>query len=309
MLRRKLFRDMRQNAMQFIALISLCMLGVFLFSGIDSFALITQASNDTFFQDNHLAHFFVTLESADRHALACLRAMDGVADAQAPFTMAMDVDLPGDPKLYVPAFVGEMRINTPYILEGSALSPSDKRGCLLQEAFARERGLRVGDSITIEYQGMRYLLSIRGIVNSPEYISLSDGMTIDFSQYGYILVNAQAFSEIPLTQIIVLLEAGADADAVRAKIERTLPTASIIDRRTHLSTARVESNAQMFRDLSILFPLAAYAVAAMIVMTTLSRMVDKERLQIGTLRALGCSGTIFTSCFVASSLPRGNSSL
>lgn len=289
MLRRKLFRDMRQNAMQFIALIALCMLGVFLFSGIDSFALITQASNDTFFQDNHLAHFFVTLESADRHALACLRAMDGVADAQARFSMDMDVDLPGDPKLNVTAFDGEMRINTPYILEGSALSHTDTRGCLLQEAFARERGLRVGDSITIEYQGMRYLLSIRGIVNSPEYISLSDGMTIDFSQYGYILVNAQAFSEIPLTQITVLLEAGADADAVRAKIERTLPTASIIDRRTHLSTARVESNAQMFRDLSILFPLAAYAVAAMIVMTTLSRMVDKERLQIGTLRALGCS--------------------
>lgn len=289
MLRRKLFRDMKQNAMQFIALIALCMLGVFLFSGIDSFALITQASNDAFFQDNRLAHFFVTLESADRHALACVRAMDGVSDVQARFSMDMDVDLPGDPKLNVTAFDGEMRINAPYILEGNALSPTDRRGCLLQEAFARERSLRVGDSITIEYQGMRYPLFIRGIVNSPEYISLSDGMTIDFSQYGYILANAQAFAEIPLTQITVLLEDGADEDAVRFQIERALPTASIIDRRTHLSTARVESNAQMFRDLSILFPLAAYAVAAMIVMTTLSRMVDKERLQIGTLRALGYS--------------------
>lgn len=289
MLRRKLFRDMKQNAMQFIALIALCMLGVFLFAAIDSFGLITQASNDAFFQENHLAHFFVSLESADRTALSRVRAIDGVADAQARFSMDMDVDLPGDPKLNVTAFDGGMTINTPYILEGEALSPTDRRGCLLQEAFARERALHVGDSIVIEYQGMRYPLWIRGIVNSPEYISLSDGMTIDFSQYGYMLVNAQAFCEIPLTQITVLLKDGADENAARQAIEHALPACSIIDRRTHLSTARVESNAQMFRDLSILFPLAAYAVAAMIVMTTLSRMVDKERLQIGTLRALGCS--------------------
>ena len=289
MLRRKLFRDMKQNAMQFIALIALCMLGVFLFAAIDSFGLITQASNDAFFQENHLAHFFVSLESADRTALSRVRAIDGVADAQARFSMDMDVDLPGDPKLNVTAFDGGMAINTPYILEGEALSPTDRRGCLLQEAFARERALHVGDSIVIEYQGMRYPLWIRGIVNSPEYISLSDGMTIDFSQYGYMLVNAQAFCEIPLTQITVLLKDGADENAARQAIEHALPACSIIDRRTHLSTARVESNAQMFRDLSVLFPLAAYAVAAMIVMTTLSRMVDKERLEIGTLRALGYS--------------------
>ena len=287
MLRRKLFRDMRQNAMQFVALILLCMLGVFLFAGIDSFALITQASNDTFFSENRLAHFFISLPSADRDALARVRAIDGIADAQARFSIDMDADLPDDPKLNVTAFDGPMHINTPYILDGAPLDPADRRGCLMQEAFADARGLHVGDSISMEYQGMRYPLTIRGIVNSPEYISLSDGMQIDSMQYGYMLVNARAFEAIPLTQITILLEDGADEHAVRAQIECALPSASIIDRRTHKSTAVVENNAQMFRDLSVLFPLAAYAVAALIVMTTLSRMVDKERLEIGTLRALG----------------------
>jgi len=289
MLRKKLFRDMRQSALQFIALILLCMLGVFLFSGIDAFALITKKTNETFFQENRLAHFFVTLEQADRSALSRIRAIDGVADAQARFSMDMEAALIGDPRLNVTAFDGEMTINTPYILEGAALDPADRRGCLMQEAFARARGLGVGDSLTIEYQGMRYPLVIRGIVNSPEYISLSDGMQVDAMQYGYMLVSAQAFAGIPLTQIAVLLEAGADEDAVRGQIERALPTAFIVDRRTHKSTAVVTNNAQMFRDLSVLFPLAAYAVSALIVMTTLSRMVDKERLQIGTLRALGYS--------------------
>lgn len=288
-LRKKLMRDMLRAKMQFFALIALCMLGVFLFSGIDSFGLITQATNDAFFKENHLAHFFLNLPKADRDALARVRAIEGVADAQARFSMDMDVDLPGEPKLNVTAFDGEIRINVPYILEGAPLDPTDRRGCLLQEAFARAHSLSVGDSITLEYHGMRYPLFIRGIVNSPEYISLSDGMQIDSTQYGYILVNALSFHEIPLTQITVLLEDGAEESAVRSEIECHLPTAFIIDRRTHKSTIVVENNAQMFRDLSILFPLAAYAVAALIVMTTLSRMVDNERMQIGTLRALGYS--------------------
>lgn len=288
-LKTKLHRDMRRNAMQFISLILLCMLGVFLYSAIDSFALITQASNDAFFSENHLAHFFVGLESADRTALASVRAIDGVEDAVARFSIDMDTDLPGDPKLNVTAFDGEMTINTPYIRSGEALDPADRRGCLLQEAFAHANGLSVGDSLTIKYQGMRYPLVIRGIVHSPEYISLSDGMEIDSSQYGYVLVNASTFAEVPLTQIVVLLSQNADEPAVLRAIEDTLPGASIIDRRIHQSTAAVENNAQMFRDLSVLFPLVAYAVAALIVMTTLSRMVDKERLEIGTLRALGFS--------------------
>ena len=289
MLRKKLIRDMRQSAMQFMALILLCMLGVFLFSAIDSFGLITQASNDAFFSENHLAHFFVNLQSADRGTLARIRSIDGVQAAQARFSIDMDVDLPGAPQLNVTAFDGEMIINTPYMREGDMLNPADKRGCLLQEAFAHAHNLHVGDSLIIKYQGMRYPLTIRGIVHSPEYISLSDGMAIDSTKYGYMLVSSRAFAEIPLTQITVLLKDNANEQTVREEIERSLPTAFIIDRRTHKSTAVVENNAQMFRDLAVLFPLAAYAVAALIVMTTLSRMVDKQRMQIGTLRALGYS--------------------
>ena len=46
----------------------------------------------------------------------------------------------------------------------------------------------------------------------------------------------------------------------------------------------------MFESLTYVFPLLAYAVAALIVMTTLSRMIDNQRLQMGTLKALGFSG-------------------
>lgn len=43
----------------------------------------------------------------------------------------------------------------------------------------------------------------------------------------------------------------------------------------------------MFANLTLVFPLIAYAVAALIVMTTLTRMIENQRMQLGTLKALG----------------------
>ena len=46
-------------------------------------------------------------------------------------------------------------------------------------------------------------------------------------------------------------------------------------------------DAKMFENMTYIFPVLAYAVAALIVMTTLSRMIDNQRMQMGTLKALG----------------------
>ena len=291
MLHRKLFRDMRREAMQFVALILLCVLGIFLFSGIDSFYLRTRDTNNAYFAQNNLADFWISLPSADRSAIARLRAIDGIEDAASRFSLDMETDFPGDVTLNVTGYDGPMTINAPVVLDGEGLAENDLRGCLVQEGFAKARGLKLGDMITVRYGEMEYSLIIRGVVNSPEYISVtgSISMSADMSKYGYILANAAAFKEIPLSQFVVTIDDGADAAAVRNAIERVLPGAFIVDHDAHKSTAAVRGNETMFFRLSIVFPLAAYAIAALIVMTTLTRMIDKQRLQIGTLRALGYS--------------------
>ena len=82
---------------------------------------------------------------------------------------------------------------------------------------------------------------------------------------------------------------GTQSDAVQAEIESVLPDALVVDRTAHMSTARANNDAQMFENMTLIFPVLAYAVAALIVMTTLSRMIDNQRMQMGTLQALGFS--------------------
>ena len=115
------------------------------------------------------------------------------------------------------------------------------------------------------------------------------GVASNPNEYGFILVNARALPQVPLTQAIVTMEDGADEDAVQAAIEAALPDALVVDRGAHTSTARCNNDAQMFENLTYVFPILCYAVAALIVMTTLSRMIDNQRMQMGTLKALGFS--------------------
>lgn len=50
MLRRKLLRDMWQNRMQFLAVILLCALGTWVFSGLDAAWRMLELSSQTYFE-------------------------------------------------------------------------------------------------------------------------------------------------------------------------------------------------------------------------------------------------------------------
>lgn len=289
-LRKKLYRDMSRAAMQFLSIIALCALGTFAFAALDGTARMTRTTLDTYYEENNLADFWVTLPAGvDRTSLDKVSGVDGIAAVRARASADLETTLEGDASVSVTAYDGEMDINAPLLREGELLDIADKRGCLVEERFAQAHGLSLGDRITVKLSGQEYTFLIRGIAVSPEYIVVSDGIVADPNAYGYILINSCAMRELPLTQIVAMLEEGADSDTVRAAIEEALPDALVVDRTSHSSTARANNDAQMFENMTLIFPILAYAVAALIVMTTLSRMIDNQRLQMGTLSALGFS--------------------
>ena len=290
MLNMKLLRDMRRSAMQFVALIFLCVLGTFLFTGIDSIASMIQLTNDTYFEQNHLADFWVTVPRADRDALLRVQSLPGVKKAIARFSVEMESTLPSKPMMNLTGYDGAMTINEPILQSGEALQTSDKRGCLLQAGFANAHGLRVGDSLTVKQNGTEHSFVIRGICYSPEFVSVSSsGFPADTSNYGYMLVNTCALPQIPLQQMPVLTDGTVPLDDVAAAIRSALPNALVAGRAAHQSTAAVQENVQMFRKISYMFPVAAFAVSALIVMTTLTRMIENQRVPIGTMKSLGFS--------------------
>ncbi len=292
-LRKKLYRDMSRSAMQFLSIILLCALGTFAFAALDGMARMTRTTITTYYEENNLADFWVTLPGgADRAALDRIRDVDGVEEIIARAVVDLETTMEAGEEtvsVNVNAYDGGMTINTPLMREGEPLSPTDLRGCLIQERFAKARGLSVGDRIAVKLGGQEHTFLIRGICVSPEHIALSMGVVSDPNTYGFMLINARALSALPLTQVLVTLEDGADADAAQSAIEAALPDALVVNHNAHKSVARCENDAKMFENLTYVFPIMAYLVAALIVMTTLSRMIDNQRMQMGTLKALGFS--------------------
>ena len=289
-LRKKLLRDMGRAAMQFLSIIMLCALGTFAFAALDGMARMTRTTVDTYFEENNLSDFWVTLPAGmDRAALQKIREIDGVEDVIARSVTDLETTLGNNINANVTAYDGEMTINKPLLREGELLDPADMRGCLIQERFAKAQGLSLGDRIGVKLAGQEYTFVIRGVCVSPEYVALSMGVAADPDKYGFILMNARSMPQIPLTQAVVTLSDGADGEAVKQAIEAALPDALVMDHKSHTSTARCNNDAQMFENLTYVFPILCYAVAALIVMTTLSRMIDNQRMQMGTLKALGFS--------------------
>lgn len=286
-LRRKLFRDMWKNRMQFLAVILLCALGTWVFSGLDAAWRMLDLSSQTYFDRQNTADFWITLQAADREALGRIRGTPGVADAQARASAELKADLPHEPALVVEAYEGSIRINKPLIRTGEGMDGSDLRGCLLDELFAEANGLAAGDKLTLKLGDAAYDFTIRGTCLSPEFASLSKNTVRDPLNYGFVLLNSKALAALPLNGVVATLERGADAGRVESAISALYPDALIVNQSTQGSVHGIGNDAQMFKSLSYVFPLLAFSVAAMIVLTTITRMLENQRMQMGTLKALG----------------------
>ena len=70
-----------------------------------------------------------------------------------------------------------------------------------------------------------------------------------------------------------------------SKIEK--PELYVLDRKSHYSYVDFENNAKSINKLSNVFPVFFFIVAGLVCLTTMTRMVDEQRINIGTLKALG----------------------
>ncbi|MGN0658520.1 MAG: FtsX-like permease family protein [Emergencia sp.] len=78
-----------------------------------------------------------------------------------------------------------------------------------------------------------------------------------------------------------------DAEDEIADIEP--PDTYVLDRYTNVGYACFESDSTIVDSIAKIFPVFFFLIAALVCMTTMTRMVDEQRTQIGVLKALGYS--------------------
>jgi len=79
----------------------------------------------------------------------------------------------------------------------------------------------------------------------------------------------------------------ADAEEELADLEK--PEVFVLNRNTNIGYACFESDSEIVEQVAKVFPIFFILVAALVCMTTMSRMVEEQRTQIGMFKALGYS--------------------
>ena len=99
-----------------------------------------------------------------------------------------------------------------------------------------------------------------------------------------------------------LKEAEADLKEARQEIDdMEEPDLFILDRESNIGYNNLDSSSDIVAGVSRVFPVFFLLIAALVCITTMTRMIDEERTQIGTLKALGySSGEIISKYLVYS---------
>jgi ABC-type antimicrobial peptide transport system permease subunit len=170
------------------------------------------------------------------------------------------------------------------LVKGTWLSSTPsvaKSQVLVTTAYASQKGLKVGDTLTVNKVGYK----IVGLVNPT--------LTGDVSDIYFSIANLQSLSTNTdrINEVLVSVANAKDVNAVAKAIKKALPgatvltSASLADQVTgSLSNARKLAN-DLGGALALVVLLAAFLIAGLLTLSSVSKRVR----EIGSLRAIGWS--------------------
>ncbi len=320
MLRKKLFRDIKQNSSQFITIFLMVFLGVFVFSGIHSYMDGMKKSGDDYYKKNNLEDLWLSGENFTANDLSNAKKINNVVNAERILQITTTLDNYNDVTLQA-NFIESNEISKMNIVEGTKFD-KDKKGVWLDSYLAKNLGLKVGDTITFTYQKYKVTEEIVGLINTHDHVyTIKDETTIfsDHKDFGYIYLSINEFpieyiydelientgiKDIDLiktsiknfdisdyyvfSQIIVDVNDVTKIDDTKTLIENNITSAiAVTDRESSASYESYNSEIEEGNTYSGVFTLLFLFIALLSVITTMNRFVKKQRTQIGTLKALG----------------------
>lgn len=293
---KKAFRDMQKSKAQFISILIMAALAMSIVTGLDSIWLTIRNHADNMYQAADLADLWVNVANPSEKVLSSIRRITGVTQVEKRFSADADTNLPGNPTLHVYALDDRSTMDQPDLRSGRFQQSGG--GAVLDEEFAKANGLKIGDHISIRLNQTWVRLPIEGLALSSEQIfAVKNSATLlpDPKDYGFIVIHTGVLESFygrkVYNQISVKTAAGADAGAIEKQADALIGNdlIGIVARDDSMSANSVNSRIQQFRTLAVVFPAIFFLITALVTQSTMMRLVENQRGQIGLLKALGYS--------------------
>ena len=331
MLIRKLFRTAWSYKAQFISMIIMITLGMGIFLGFNMEWRTIEVDTGNFFHDTNYADYRLYSEKGfTSDELQKIAAIDGVDKATRYLTVNLDIK--GEKNKALALDVSEdFNVSTFLVTDGAGYD-TNSDGFWLSDKFAAANDYTVGDTLTLEFQGVALSGEIVGLIKSGEHmICVADKNQLmpDYNTFGFAYITPKklksaveakmkdtAAEELKKTGIpdefiddslskllftdkdidkaldqvyaqinlISDMEKRALEDAVKERLGRTI---MVTPKDDHVVYQEAMGEAEEGKTMGSILPVLFLAIAILTMVTTMHRIATKEKLQIGTLKALG----------------------
>ena len=319
MLKKKMFRDIKQNLSQFITIFLMVLIGVMVYVGIEAYMDGMTSAADNFYKNNNIQDLNVMGNLSDKD-LDKIKSLDNVKDAEKKLVVnAIDKD--DKDKTYLLSFIDSNNISKFYIMNGEKFDVN-KKGAWVDNFYAEKNNLKVGDTIKIKYDTFSLEEKILGLINVPDHIyDVKDESEFvpNRENFGFVYLSVNEIPEsyikdlvmkemkitdekifdkyvtnfnykeyIPYNYIMVDVNKKKNVTSVKEDIEDKVSNAkAIVKIEDTLSYQRYQGEIDEGASYVGIFSGLFLFIAMLSVITTMTRVVKKQKLQIGTMKALG----------------------
>jgi len=299
MLLLKSWRDIKTRKGQFIALIVLVALGITSYVSFISGYEDIHTSAEASYRELKSEDFTTRVLGAPKGVVQAIRRLPGVVAAEGQ--LAVDTPLDLSPRKQITARVigmptdHRLTVNSVLVFRGER--PTRPNDVLLHRILADNRGIEVGDKLTLEVLGQERSVRVAGIATDPDYFyparSKADATGPDeFTILWMAQPNVERMFRKPgtYTNVSVRAKPGTDQEALISRVEKVLKPYGVIDtvkRADQPSYFLLRQKLQGIQAEAYLMPAFILAISSLSLAIALSRLVQSQRGEIGLAKALG----------------------
>ena len=165
-----LLRSIRKSGVSFLAVAVIAGVSIAIFQGFQSSAHAILRRADEYFVENRLESLEISCANGiTQEDIDAIADWDGVRSVEGGYTDSVLLHSGGE-RVLVQARSLLETMNTPVMVEGELPAEADEAA--IEERLATERGIKVGDTITLENDGclLGTEFTVTGIVNLPAYV-------------------------------------------------------------------------------------------------------------------------------------------
>lgn len=292
----KLLRDLWRARGQAIAIAAVIASGVASSAGSVATSRALTRSRELYYARAAMPDVFVEAVRAPLSIEGRLAAIPGVAEVETRSVGDARVEWPGGGarvRLISVAPDGG-RLGRLHVREGRL--PADREG-VISEGFAAGTGLRPGSRILLTANGRQQSITVSGVALSPEWVYAipPGGLLPEDRSFGLLWMPRRATDaaldlEGAFDEAVLRLSPGAQPEGVIDALDAALLPfggEGAIPRAQLISNRFLSDEIRQLDNMATVLPAIFLAVAAFLVSVTLTRLVAAQRMQIGTLKALG----------------------